>query len=83
MNGAAQRTGDYDTPDGPVPNSQSNSKLGGGSLAYTAGTAILGASYQYVTRATACPYVEEGGTTLHPRRTRVDLRGERRNLDGS
>ena len=28
------------------------------------------------------PYVEEGGTTLHPRRHRVDLRGEKRNLGG-
>lgn len=82
VNGSAQRTDDYDTPDGTVPNSQSNSKSGGGSLAYTDDDGFLGASYQYVDTRYGVPFVEEGGTTLHPRRDRVDLRGERRNLGG-
>jgi iron complex outermembrane receptor protein len=82
VNGSAQRTDDYETPDGKVPNSQSNSKSGGGSLAYTGEDGFLGASYQYVDTRYGVPYVEEGGTTLHPRRHRVDLRGERRNLGG-
>jgi len=82
VNGAAQRTDDYDTPDGKVPNSQSESKSGGGSLAYTGEDGFLGASYQYVDTRYGVPFVEEGGTTLHPRRHRVDLRGERRNLGG-
>jgi iron complex outermembrane recepter protein len=82
VNGSAQRTDDYDTPDGKVPNSQSSSKSGGGSLAYTGEDGFLGASYQYVDTRYGVPFVEEGGTTLHPRRHRVDMRGERRNLGG-
>jgi iron complex outermembrane receptor protein len=82
VNGSAQRTGSYDTPDGTVPNSQSNAKSGGGSLGYTSEDGYLGASYQYVDTRYGVPYVEEGETTLHPRRTRLDLRGERRNLGG-
>jgi iron complex outermembrane receptor protein len=82
INGSAQRTDDYDTPEGKVPNSQSNSKSGGGSLGFTGDEGYLGASYQYVDSRYGVPFVEEGGTTLHPRRHRVDLRGERRNLGG-
>jgi iron complex outermembrane receptor protein len=82
INGSAQRTDDYDTPEGKVPNSQSNSKSGGGSLAFTRDDGYLGASYQYVDTRYGVPFVEEGGTTLHPRRHRLDLRGERRNLGG-
>lgn len=82
VNGSAQRTGDYATPDGAVPNSQSSSRSGGGSLAYTNEDGYLGASYQYIDTRYGVPYVEEGETTLHPRRTRVDLRGERRDLGG-
>ncbi len=82
VNGSAQRTDDYGTPEGKVPNTQSNSKSGGGSLAATGENGFLGASYQYVDTRYGVPFVEEGETTLHPRRHRVDLRGERRNLGG-
>ncbi len=82
VNGSAQRTDDYDTPEGKIPNSQSNSKSGGGSLAATGENGYLGASYQYVDTRYGVPFVEEGETTLHPRRQRVDVRGERRNLGG-
>jgi iron complex outermembrane receptor protein len=82
VNGSAQRTDEYDTPEGKVPNSQSKSKSGGGSLAFTGDDGFLGASYQYVDTRYGVPFVEEGETTLHPRRHRVDLRGERRNLGG-
>jgi iron complex outermembrane recepter protein len=82
VNGSAQRTDDYDTPEGKVPNSQSNSKSGGGSVSATSDNGFFGASYQYVDTRYGVPFVEEGGTTLHPRRQRVDLRGEKRNMDG-
>jgi iron complex outermembrane recepter protein len=82
LNGSAQRTDDYDTPEGKVPNSQSNSKSAGGSIATTGEDGFLGASYQYVDTRYGVPFVEEGETTLHPRRHRVDLRGEKRNMDG-
>jgi iron complex outermembrane recepter protein len=82
VNGSAQRTDDYDTPEGKVPNSQSISKSAGGSVSTTGQDGFLGASYQYVDTRYGVPFVEEGGTTLHPRRHRVDLRGEKRNMDG-
>ena len=82
VNGSAQRTDDYETPDGKVPNSQSNSRSGGGSISATGENEYLGASYQYVDTRYGVPFVEEGGTTLHPRRQRVDLRGEKRSMDG-
>ena len=82
VNGSAQRTDEYDTPEGKVPNSQSNSKSGGGSIASTGENGFLGASYQYVDTRYGVPFVEEGGTTLHPRRHRVDVRGEKRNMGG-
>jgi iron complex outermembrane receptor protein len=80
VNGSAQRTGDYKTPEGDVPNSQSDSKSGGGSLALTGDHGFVGASYQYVDTRYGVPFVEEGETTLHPRRHRVDFRLERRDL---
>jgi iron complex outermembrane receptor protein len=81
VNGSAQRTDDYDTPLGKVPNSQSNSKSVGGALALTGANGYAGMSYQLVDTRYGVPFVEEGGTTLHPRRHRLDLRLERRNLD--
>lgn len=80
VNGSAQRTGDYETPEGDVPNSQSSSKSGGGSLALTGDHGFVGASYQYVDTRYGVPFVEEGETTLHPRRHRADFRLERRDL---
>jgi iron complex outermembrane receptor protein len=82
VNGSAQRTGDYDTPEGKVPNTQSNSKSGGGSLAFTGDGGYLGGSYQYVDSRYGVPFVEEGETTLHPRRHRFDVRGEKRGMGG-
>ena len=84
VNGSAQRTSDYETPDASVdtvPNSFSRSKSGGGGLSFTGQNGFLGASYQYVTSRYGVPFVEEGETSLNPRRHRLDFRGERRNLD--
>ena len=84
FNGSAQRTSDYKTPDPnleTVPNSFSRSKSGGGAFSFTGQDGFAGASYQYVTSRYGVPFVEEGETTLNPRRHRLDFRGERRNLD--
>ena len=83
VNGSYQRTGDYATPDEglpTVPNSFSRSKSGGGGLAHTGKDGYAGLSYQYVSTRYGVPFVEEGNTTLTPRRHRVDFRAERRNL---
>jgi iron complex outermembrane receptor protein len=84
FNGSAQRTSDYKTPDDnleTVPNSFSQSKSGGGAFSFTGLDGFAGASYQYVTSRYGVPFVEEGETTLNPRRHRLDFRGERRSLD--
>ena len=84
FNGSAQRTSDYETPDPDletVPNSFSRSKSGGGAFSFTGKDGFAGASYQYVNSRYGVPFVEEGETTLNPRRHKFDFRGERRNLN--
>ncbi len=84
FNGSAQRTSDYETPDEileTVPNTFSRSKSGGGGFSFTGQDGFAGASYQYVNTRYGVPFVEEGETTLNPRRHKLDFRGERRNLD--
>jgi iron complex outermembrane recepter protein len=80
--GTARRTGDYETPEGTVPNSQSDMVSGGTSIGYADDKGFLGAAYNYNRTRYGIPFVEEGNITLNPRRHRVDLRGERR-FDGS
>jgi iron complex outermembrane receptor protein len=80
--GSASRTGDVKTPEGDIPNSQTNMKSAGASAGYTADNGYAGVAYQYVDNRYGIPLVEEGGTTLHPRRHRVDFRAERRGLPG-
>jgi iron complex outermembrane receptor protein len=82
INGSARRAGDTTTPAGGIPNSQSRTLGGGGAFGYAVADGYAGVSYQYVDTDYGVPYVEEGGTTLTPRRHRVDLRAERRNLGG-
>jgi iron complex outermembrane receptor protein len=80
--GSASRTGDVTTPEGDIPNSQTKMKSGGASAGYTADNGYAGVAYQYVDNRYGIPFVEEGGTTLHPRRHRVDFRAERRGMPG-
>jgi iron complex outermembrane recepter protein len=80
LNASAERTDDYETPEGEVPNSQSNAKSIGAAFSATGADGFAGASYQLVDTRYGVPFVEEGETTLHPRRHRIDVRAERRNL---
>lgn len=80
--GSADRTGEVKTPLETIPNTQSRMKSGGGGFGYTGENGYLGASYQYLDSRYGVPFVEEGKTQLNPRRHRIDLRGERRNLAG-
>ncbi len=82
VSGTARRAGDATTPEGVVPNSQSRTWGGGAALSRTSDNGYAGASYQYVDTDYGVPFVEEGGTTLTPRRHRLDLRAERRDLPG-
>jgi iron complex outermembrane receptor protein len=80
--GSADRTGEVATPLETIPNTQSRMKSGGGGFGFTGDDGYVGASYQYLDSRYGVPFVEEGKTQLTPRRHRVDLRGEHRNLDG-
>ncbi len=82
VSGSARRAGDARTPTGLVPNSQSRAWSAGASLARTGALGYLGLSYQYADTEYGVPFIEEGGTTLTPRRHRIDLRAERRDLPG-
>lgn len=80
--GAASRSSDVATPAGTLPNSASEQRSAGFGFARTAPDGFLGAAYAYVDTSYGVPFVEEGETTLNPRRHRLDVRGERRGLDG-
>jgi iron complex outermembrane receptor protein len=83
VKGSYNRTSDYATPDPDletVPNSFSRLKSGGGSFGYTGANGYAGAAYEYVTSHYGVPFVEEGETTLTPRRHKFDFRAERRNI---
>jgi iron complex outermembrane receptor protein len=81
VSGSARRTGDIDTPEGPLPNSQSDAQSGGAALAWTGRESYAGASYQYFQTEYGLPFVEENQVVLNPRRHRLDFRAERRGLD--
>ncbi|HEY9281983.1 MAG TPA: TonB-dependent receptor [Pyrinomonadaceae bacterium] len=61
--GTGQRTGDYDTPLGRVPNSKTRAAGGTGGLGYYADKAFLSTSYSYDNRRYGVPFAElfEGG----------------------
>jgi iron complex outermembrane receptor protein len=82
LGGAGNRTGDIHTPRGDVPNSQSDLKSGSAALSRTSDNGFFGASYGYTDTSYGVPFVEEGETTLNPRRHRFDVRGERRQMGG-
>ncbi|MBA3320708.1 MAG: TonB-dependent receptor [Pyrinomonadaceae bacterium] len=62
-NGSGQRTGDYDTPLGPVPNSKTRSAGGLGGFGYYADKGFFSASYGYDNRRYGVPFAAtfEGG----------------------
>jgi iron complex outermembrane receptor protein len=82
VGGAARRSGDFETPEGAVANSRTSHRGGGGAVSRTGADGYLGASYQYATTEYGLPAVGEEAVELNPRRHRLDVRGERRNLPG-
>lgn len=80
--GGANRSGDYETPDGTVGNTQSRNGFGSVGLAWTNARGYLGAGYGYEDTRYGIPYVEDGLVELTPRRHMVNIRGEARSLPG-
>ncbi len=82
LNGSGRRAGSYGTPDGEIPNSFARSGFGGAGLSWTGQNGFFGGSFSVDRTVYGVPLIEDGTTSLDPRRTNVNLRGERRNLNG-
>jgi iron complex outermembrane recepter protein len=73
--GGGRHTGDYDTPEGKVPNSQLRSGFGNVGGAWTGERGYFGANYGYDDTKYGIPLVESGDIQLTPRRHAFTLRG--------
>lgn len=82
LSGSGRRSGEYATPEGDVPNSFTRAGFVGAGLSFTGPNGYIGGSVGYDKTRYGVPFVEEGETSLNPRRARVTLKGERRNLTG-
>ena len=80
--GAGNRTGNYDTPEGEVENSQSRTALGQVGASWTGEKSYVGASYGYDESEYGIPVVEEGSVHLTPQRHAFSVRAGGQNLTG-
>jgi iron complex outermembrane receptor protein len=82
VSGGARRSGDVDTPEGEVVNSQSRSGFADVGASWTGDRGYFGGSYGYADTEYGIPVVEEGVLRLTPKRHAFTLRGGARNLTG-
>jgi iron complex outermembrane recepter protein len=80
--GAGNRSGNYDTPEGEVGNSQMRSGLGQFGVSRTGEKQYVGVSYGYDDSKYGIPIVEEGLVQLTPKRHAISARAGGQNLDG-
>ena len=80
--GGGRRSGDVDTPAGTVENTQSRGGSGSLGVSYVGARGYLGASYGYEDTRYGIPFLEEGNIELTPRRQKVSVRSELRDIDG-
>ena len=80
--GAANRSGNYDTPEGEVGNSQSRTAMGQVGASWTGQKQYVGASYGYDDSEYGIPVVEDGSIRLTPKRHSISARAGGQNLDG-
>jgi iron complex outermembrane receptor protein len=80
--GSGQRTGDVETPEGEISNSQSRSGFASVGMAWTGERGYFGGSYGYDNTKYGIPVVEEGETRLDPRRQSVGFRAGADRLNG-
>jgi iron complex outermembrane receptor protein len=78
-----RRSGDVDTPEGEILNSQSRSGFGNVGLSWTGTRGYFGGSYGYDDTKYGAPVVEEGQVELTPRKHAFSLRGGAQGLDGA
>lgn len=82
VGGAANRSGDYDTPQGEVANSQARTAMGQIGASWTGEKSYLGASYGYDDSSYGIPIVEGGTVHLTPQRHSISVRAGGQNLGG-
>jgi len=82
VGGAGNRSGNYDTPDGEVENSQSRSAMGQVGVSRTGEKQYVGVSYGYDDSKYGIPIVEDGSIRLTPRRHSLSARAGGQNLGG-
>lgn len=80
--GAANRSGNYRTPEGEVANSHSRTALAQVGASWTGEKSYLGASYGYDDSNYGIPIVEDGTVHLTPTRHAVSIRAGGQNLGG-
>jgi iron complex outermembrane receptor protein len=81
--GGGRRSGDVDTPEGEIDNSQSRNGFGTVGLSWTGTRGYFGGSYGYDDTRYGIPVVEGGILQLTPRRHSFSLRGGGQGLDGA
>jgi iron complex outermembrane receptor protein len=80
--GDGRRSGDVDTPEGSVDNTQSRGGSGSLGVAWTAEKGYFGGSFGYDDTKYGIPFLEEGQIQLTPRRHIVNVRGGGRGFAG-
>jgi iron complex outermembrane receptor protein len=81
--GGGRRSGDVETPEGELLNSQSRSGFGSVGLSWTGAKGYFGGSYGYDDTKYGIPVVEDGQVQLTPRKHAFSLRGGARELGGA
>jgi iron complex outermembrane receptor protein len=81
--GGGRRSGDVETPEGEVDNSQSRNGFGNLGLSWTGDRGYFGGSYGYDDTKYGIPVIEEGNIQLTPRRHSFSVRGGAQELDGA
>ena len=80
--GGRRRSGDVDTPEGEVVNSQSRSEFGNIGLAWAGARGYVGASYGYDEMILGIPVVEDGLLQSTPRKHSASVRAAGTDLPG-
>ena len=83
LGGGGRRSGDVDTPEGDVVNSQSRNGFGNVGLSWTGAKNYFGGSYGYDDTQYGIPVIEEGQVQLTPRRHAFSLRAGGQGLEGA
>jgi iron complex outermembrane recepter protein len=81
--GGGRRSGDVQTPEGELDNSQSRSGFGNVGLSWTGAKNYVGGSYGYDDTKYGIPIVEEGNVQLTPRRHSLGFRAGGQGLTGA